>query len=169
MDISRYFERTLFYDRTPTADEHYERSAEHIFESDPVRSRIEARVQSSKDLSWFEKEVEQKSDKVAARSYTKEPPVIPAKKDISTELNVKETSANDYSNYLSDSDDDAGSFSSKASSTALPTALDQRRGGSDPPTYPGLPKLATINVDISKLQSFIRVSGLLRLYDSIVE
>lgn len=169
MDTSPYFERTLFYDRSPAADEYYERSADLIFERDALKARIEVRYQpSSVNLSHrildnrkgsFGKEKTQ-----TARLGSE------GSESVGSTLNKHISQENDKTGQLdcdrvpdlllhlddtSDSDD-VQSLSSRASSTALPTALDQRQGDFVPPMYPGLPKLTVETLDPSNIGDFLQ-------------
>lgn len=161
METSRYFERTIFYDRSPAADEYYERSADLIFEKDPGQSTIEVRVQSSIDVSFYKQKDEAEPKDRDRDNKSESPPKSPLsmspRKLSIPKVKIEYTKTREDAGPVSDSEEDSWSLSSKASSTALPTALDQRRGG-DPPTYPGLPKLAVVNLDLGKLSGFIRVS-----------
>ncbi|KAF2797930.1 hypothetical protein K505DRAFT_126262 [Melanomma pulvis-pyrius CBS 109.77] len=159
METSRYFERTLFYDRSPAADEYYERSADLIFEKDPGQSTIEVRVQSSIDVSFYKQKDEAEPKDRDRDNKSESPPkslhsMSPRKLSI-PKVKIEYTETREDAGLVSDDEEDSWSLSSKASSTALPTALDQRRGG-DPPTYPGLPKLAVVDLDLGKLSGFIR-------------
>ncbi|ORY12265.1 hypothetical protein BCR34DRAFT_564134 [Clohesyomyces aquaticus] len=150
METSRYFERTLFYDRSPVADEYYERSSDSIFENDPQLSRIEVRIQSSNDLVLFDREggADIKSEKIQEELEVHE-------QKSSWDATITDEK---FDSKRGEQDVDACTVSSVASSTALPTALDQRRGGSAPPTYPGPPKLAIIDLDLSKLHEFVKAT-----------
>ncbi|KAF2635941.1 hypothetical protein P280DRAFT_167845 [Massarina eburnea CBS 473.64] len=169
METSRYFERTLFYDLSPTAEEYYTQSADAIFEKDPGRSHIEVRIQSSIDASCYDKtkafgktiNKEDVSDTKVGKPYL----VIsgsptaqqPDSKDVMRPLiqlarpNSSASAGHDYDSER----DDVWSLSSRASSTALPTVLDHHRGSS-PPMYPGLPKLGKIDLDIENIQGFVK-------------
>lgn len=167
METSRYFERTLFYDRSPAADEYYARSADSIFEKDSRRSRIEVRVQTSLDVSYYERDKEDGTTTGAKEETEAKDSELPPKHvgpaDSKTESRgcekdlqstVKDATLRTERGHDSDSED-AWSLSSRASSTALPTALDQHRG-SCPPTYPGPPKLTVVDLDTATVQSFIK-------------
>ncbi|KAF2441712.1 hypothetical protein P171DRAFT_446551 [Karstenula rhodostoma CBS 690.94] len=165
METSSYFERTLFYDRSPAAEEYYTRSAETIFEKEPRCSKIEVRVQSSIDASYFGKKQdflspgkksESSSSACVSRKRTnvldeKDPsqgdPQSASKADVAYKVSVDDA-------YDSDSDY-ARSLSSRASSTVLSTGLDQHHG-SLPPTYPGPPRLTIIDLEPSSLRNFTR-------------
>ncbi|KAF1940154.1 hypothetical protein EJ02DRAFT_406954 [Clathrospora elynae] len=164
MKTSRYFERTLFYDRSPAADEYYERSADLIFEKSGVDAQIEVRYQPSSIDFQHQKEVHRTDPH--SKSFTNvdsalhsdgpadESNCVEDDKDKHVEADQIHSSLWDLDN-ASDSDD-ARSSSSLASSTALPTALDQRQGNSVPPMYPGLPKLTVDKIDSSNVQNFVR-------------
>jgi hypothetical protein len=169
METSLYFERTLFYDRSPAADEYYARSAESIFETDPQRSKIEVRIQSSIDASYYERKLEngisnqQNEDKkerlvaVAtenADSTDPRPGISSFFADHASKVDDPQNGDVDQIGPESESDD-AWSLSSKASSTALSTTLDQHRG-SCPPSYPGPPKLTVVDLDTRNVQSFVK-------------
>jgi hypothetical protein len=169
METSSYFERTLFYDRSPAAEEYYARSAQSLFETDPQRSRIEVRIQSSVDASYYERKQERvtpnqpnedekagleavvsrgtgpASGKAEAQQSHKD---YLSKVDRNQDVDVELKSPASESEY-------AWSLSSKASSTALSTALDQHRGSS-PPSYPGPPKLTVVDLDTETVQSFVK-------------
>ncbi|KAF9738813.1 hypothetical protein PMIN06_004535 [Paraphaeosphaeria minitans] len=165
MNTSSYFERALFYDRSPAAEEYYTRSCATIFEEDPSRTNIEVRVQSSIDVSYYGKKqglsnLENKPEDAGSSLFfsrtTKLPdekgppqgdPLPASKTDVTYKVKVDDA-------YDSDSDY-AWSLSSKASSTALATGLDQHHG-SLPPTYPGPPRLTVIDLEPSKLRSFTK-------------
>ncbi|KAF1960379.1 hypothetical protein CC80DRAFT_292804 [Byssothecium circinans] len=164
---SRYFERTLFYDLSPTSEEHYARSSESIFEKEPSRSRIEVRLQSSTSTCNGTTKADKTPEKAAvSRNDTRHPASIrvqPATPQFETLRNEKQppaqqaqptSNASSYHHYDSESDS-AWSLSSKASSTALPTALDYHRG-SNPPTYPGPAKLTKVDLDGEDVHNFVR-------------
>jgi hypothetical protein len=157
MEVSRYFERTLFYDRSPAADEYYERSAEFIFETDPANCKVEVYVHSNRDLAYYEEDdpvdTKAKQESVSTKNSLKRLHENNLPATVQAEPSVSPSHAG------LPRDHDAWSLSSKASSTALPTALDQRRGDSLPPTYPGPPRLSVVNLNMNKVQTFIRVSG----------
>jgi hypothetical protein len=166
METSRYFERTIFYDRSPAADEYYARSAERIFEEDPKLAKIEVRLQSSSDVSMYDRNVDQTwkekpEDLLPKRVAMANLKVLPL------DLNTKPPTTQGNTPYPlddddDDDDDDARSTSSRASSTAIPAALDERRV-SGPPLYPGPPKLTVIDLELSRLQDFIKVSKVLAI------
>lgn len=170
MQTSRYFERTLFYDRSPAAEEYYARSAETIFEKDAERSKVEVRVQTSVDARFYERKKEKSNlrndgaEQEAEAKFVKPTANDAEKVDSGSAKKEKESSWKfDHTKYYQQDDrvgygsetDDAWSLSSKASSTALGTALDQHRGNF-PPTYPGPPKLTVVDLDISNIQDFIK-------------
>ncbi|KAF2184449.1 hypothetical protein K469DRAFT_709209 [Zopfia rhizophila CBS 207.26] len=144
METSRYFERTLFYDRSPAADEYYERSANTIFETDPKRSKIEIRIQSCKSLALFDRKATGLSGKeLELRDETSN---IPGKSAIEE---------GDFPWVKEDTD--SQTISSVASSTYIETGLDQYRGDPDPPVYPGPSKLTVINInDTGRLRDFVQ-------------
>jgi hypothetical protein len=170
MKTSRYFERTLFYDRSPTADEYYARSAESIFETDPRRSKIEVRIQSSINATYYERKQENGPSSGLEKDEQKKVNGSAIKSDSSADLrsgaqkfpedhpskvdHIENVDADQYYDPESESND-AWSLSSKASSTALLTALDQHRGSS-PPTYPGPPKLTVVDLDTGSVQNFVK-------------
>src|SRR5690242_17508380 len=125
MEPTRYFERTLFYDRGPAANEHYELCADQVFEPDLTKTEIPVCVQSH---HIFDRgEIKDKSDRSKGAKDSS---------DSGAEAVV-------YGKDRIDSDDEGDSCSvfSSASSTALPAAMDQRQEDSRPPAYPGPPKL----------------------------
>jgi hypothetical protein len=147
MEVSQYFERTLFYDRSPAADEYYERSAGLIFENDISGCRIEVRYQSCRATpehatvhpggDW----TTGKDEKSSGENCTE--------KSISDEINPGD------GNKADDSDGRC-SLLSRASSTELPDALDQRRGEYNPPMYPGRPKLTIHALNATDINTFTR-------------
>jgi hypothetical protein len=168
METSSYFERTLFYDRSPAAEEYYLRSAECIFEKDPGHSKIEVRVQSSIDASYYGKRQDVRFldlEKKAGDPNSFK--VSPKRTDL---LDTKSGSTRDGPQPVSkskvaytviaddayDSESDyAWSLSSRASSTALSTGLDHHQG-SLPPTYPGPPRLTIIDLEPGSLRNFTK-------------
>lgn len=175
METSQYFERTLFYDRSPAADEYYERSADLIFEKDASKARIEVRYQSSivnfrlqkvrrrKGLSSKdqrnEKELNLKALAAAHPTLCGNLAVhegLSEKGDKMDSLDYDQSTESIIDLNEASESDDASSISSRASSTALPTALDQRQGDSVPPMYPGLPKLTVDKVDPSNMEEFVQ-------------
>jgi hypothetical protein len=160
MQTSRYFERTLFYDRSPAADEYYKRSAPLIFEKDPAHSVIEVRVQSSSDVPLAHDVQRSKESNPDAKSGAHFRVVSQEKpKQISSHAENSECTKSRLDPVSPSDDEDTWSLSSKASSTAVPMGLDEHQGGS-PPSYPGMPKLVivTLGGDIGELQDFIKVS-----------
>ncbi|KAL5378689.1 hypothetical protein DPSP01_008915 [Paraphaeosphaeria sporulosa] len=165
METSSYFERTLFYDRSPATEEYYARSAETIFEKEPSRSKIEVRVQSSIDASYYIKKQDCSSLEEKAED-AESPRISPKRKAVLDEKRPSQSDPQPASRadvaykvkvddaYDSDSDY-AWSISSRASSTALSTGLDQHHG-SLPPTYPGPPILTIIDLEPSNLRNFTR-------------
>ncbi|KAF2656766.1 hypothetical protein K491DRAFT_357870 [Lophiostoma macrostomum CBS 122681] len=155
MDPSRYFERTLFYDRSPVANEYYERSSDRIFERNPESSRVEVWVQTSKHVSQYDKTNEELGEKIDGK-VKKEGVATKHLAEISShQLNVDSKSSAVAPRYSSDGDD-TWSVSSRASSTALPAAPDQHQRGSCPPLYPGPPKLANVDLNLRYLRAFIK-------------
>jgi hypothetical protein len=168
METSSYFERTLFYDRSPAAEEYYLRSTECIFEEDPGHSKIEVRVQSSIDASYYGKNQDVRcvglEKKAGCRNSSKIPPKItnlldaksgsphndpqPVKKSKAAYTVIGDDAYDSESDY-------AWSLSSKASSTALSTRLDHHQG-SLPPTYPGPPRLTIIDLEPGNLRNFTK-------------
>ncbi|OAL48748.1 hypothetical protein IQ07DRAFT_85531 [Pyrenochaeta sp. DS3sAY3a] len=170
MDASQYFARTLFYDRSPASDEYYERSADLIFEKEALKTRIEVRYQSfdvNDEHREFckRKESSPRYREKRTTSSVKEPHATVSGSDekgrvnggleIDGHLSPKPFSTTLLDTDVSSESDSADSLSSKASSTALPTALDQRQGDSVPPTYPGLPRLTVKTVDPLDIRSFV--------------
>lgn len=169
MDTSRYFERTLFYDLSPTAEEHYARSAESIFEKDLDRSHIEVWIQSSTDASCHDemKDADKTPEKLIISQTNTEnvvsictQPAALASEASKSEKHPRVKQArltpNTGSCYRYDSESDsAQSLYSQASSTALSTALDHHRG-CNPPSYPGPAKLTKVDLDIKNVQAFVK-------------
>lgn len=169
MGASRYFERTLFYDLSPAAEEFYERSADTIFVKDQNQSQVEVRVQSSIDALFYDrmqstvkvfrpktkKNNEQDPSCIATKECRLEQEVLQQKNFSRAENDSQDTLSIRYDFGDADVNDDASSLSSKASSTGPPTALDHHRGAS-PPIYPGPPKLTKIDLDINLLRNFVR-------------
>jgi hypothetical protein len=158
MQTSRYFERTLFSDRSPAADEYYLRSASLIFEKNPAHSVIEVRVQSSSDFPLAQDIKGSKESEFDATLGAHFKMVSQEKPERDSSHAENSECKNSRLPSVSASDDeDACSLSSKTSSTAV--GLDEQRGGS-PPLYPGMPQLAVVTLggDIRKLKDFIKVS-----------
>ncbi|CAI6338061.1 unnamed protein product [Periconia digitata] len=166
MATSRYLERTLFYDLSPTAEEYYTRSADAIFEKDERRSQVEVRLQSTIDPSFYERTGKPSIDPTASHNEDTHPEpiekkkipmksgVLEQKREDATEITTHEARALTQDIGNSREGDDAWSFSSKASSTAPPIGLDHQLG-SNPPMYPGPPKLNKIeNLNTSMIRSF---------------
>ncbi|KAF2872633.1 hypothetical protein BDV95DRAFT_391903 [Massariosphaeria phaeospora] len=166
MKISPYFERTLFHDRSPAADEYYERSSASIFERNPENTKIEVRIQSSCDVSGYEWRTTTTIDTISdeKQEKLKDPQEVarvnrPIVHTWTPDLDEKNGAypVDKSTTKACDLDaDDTWSLSSRASSTALPVALDQHQGGSCPPTYPGPPKLTTVNLDPAYLSKFAK-------------
>lgn len=161
METSQYFEQTLFHERSPATNEYYGRAADIIFETNLSLSKVEVRIQSTKDLSAYERQGVNR----AKEKQFKDELQTRAKRGLEE---ISESKLNSKCPVLGCSsqivaDPDACSLSStisqvsSASSTALPTVLDQHRGGSSPPSYPGLPKLTIVDLDISRLSEFLKV------------
>lgn len=161
MEATGYFERTLFYDRSPAADEFYEGSADQIFERDSAKTQIAVRVQSCSNATQYER-----NNKGEPRSRTKHKGKLKSHEE--SKYNEGETMDSHGDGYLvgversslsanqdTSDDDDSRSSTSRASSTALPLAMDQRQTGSGPPLYPGLPKLACIDITPIEIESFV--------------
>jgi hypothetical protein len=146
MEVSQYFERTLFYDRSPAADEYYERSAGLIFENDISRCRIEVCYQSCR--ATLEHTTVQPGDNEDTERDSKGP------RESCKDNSLDGIDSGD-GNKVYDSDGDFWP-SGHASSTELPDALDQRRGGSNPPLYPGRPKLTIHALDVTDIDTFGR-------------
>lgn len=178
METSRYFERTLFYDRSPTADEFYQRSADHIFEKDAAKAEIEVRYQQHHDPSRQSdatgeligagetadlhdtRKFEFGSRCITSRHDEKESPSKPPLK--SYEVQVKnprhdsESAPNQDGEWdLESEDDDRHSVASQASSTGLPVGLDHLQGDIIPPSYPGPPQLTVIKLNLKYIKSFV--------------
>lgn len=173
MKASEYFERTLFYDRSPDATDYYESSASHIFQEGDT-AHIEVRVQTCSKFLQLEKaasdhisdsnkasghggalespkSVVQLVDRWARKVETAEPVhhcPYPLKYE---EMKVLPEVTH---NVKADTDDNR-SVSSQASSTALPPAIDQRHGSSDPPLYPGRPELAVLRLALDNIENFV--------------
>ncbi|KAF1926014.1 uncharacterized protein M421DRAFT_230472 [Didymella exigua CBS 183.55] len=135
MKTSAYFKRTLSYDSSPAASEYYERCADQVFDSDPSKTRIGALYQTHGNT--------------LGHSEAKDTVSKGADKD------HQETSKNELLDSSSDDHDDRSSILSVASSTALPTAMDQRQADSAPPLYPGIPKLISREIKEDELEAFV--------------
>lgn len=169
MEGISYFERTLFYDRSSAADEFYERCADLIFEKDPSRTRIEARVQTIDsatvcgEKAQHEKAAHSKNN--AHRLGEEQSSVdvysrpIPDSRSPFFTLGRQEapgsntTESKSYHDDISDQEDGCSIYS-RASSTCLPTAVDQRQADSGPPLYPGPPRLDYVVVRPNEIESF---------------
>jgi hypothetical protein len=171
MEATPYFERTLFYDRSPAANEYYELSADQIFEKDTAKSQIAVHIQSDSDHTEYgeiEGRVEltkpEAFEKGKKYEYTRFEAGREGFKQTGPNAQL-EASGDDYlvtcneipTSVPSDSSDsDEGcSVLSRASSTALPSAMDQRQADSGPPLYPGLPRLALIGIVPEKIKDFV--------------
>jgi hypothetical protein len=140
MDPTRYFERTLFYDRSPAANEHYELSAEQVFDSDYSKTAIPVCVQSHHIIERGEVEDRSGWNSLKLRE---EGSACKAKESV-------QASGGDASDDVGDS----CSVLSNASSTALSIAMDQRQADSGPPAYPGPPKLIFRTLEHSDIEAF---------------
>jgi hypothetical protein len=147
MEVSQYFERTLFYDRSPAADEYYERSAGLIFENDISGCRIEVRYQSCR--ATLEHATVHPEDDWTTKRDKK------SSEGNCTEKSIFDEIISGDGNRVYDSD---GSCSSRASSTELPYALDQRQGECNPPLYPGRPKLTVHALNATDIDTFTRMT-----------
>ncbi|XPT00658.1 hypothetical protein M3J09_009809 [Ascochyta lentis] len=172
MEATQYFKRTLFYDRSPAANEHYERSADWIFEKCPSKTQIAVHVQSCNDKTpWAE---EKKSESLN-KSRNKDIVENDKKEEhengrlllLHTRPNVQQEASGGGHSISHEKElpsgshrtlDDSWSVSSEASSTALPSAMDQRQANSGPPLYPGLPKLAFIDITPAEIASFAELT-----------
>jgi hypothetical protein len=173
MKTSEYFERTLFYDRSPDATDYYESSAGHIFQEGDT-AHIEVRVQTCSKFLQFENAGSDRnsdSNKASGNKGALESPrsVVRlvdrwAHKVESAEsvqhcpypTKYKDVKAlPDFTHEAEPDDDDNHSVSSQASSTALPPAIDQRHGSSDPPLYPGRPELAVLRLAPDGIDNFV--------------
>lgn len=141
MKATPYFQRTLFYDRSPAASEHYERCSGQIFESDPSATRIGVCFQICRNAPEYGE----------AKDTTK------SHADKGSNGVLKHHQEISIHERLGSSDDDADNSSilSVASSTALPIAMDQRQADSGPPLYPGLPKLVSSEFGSGEIESFV--------------
>lgn len=166
METSSYFERTLFHDRSPVAEEYYARSAETIFEKEPSRSKIEVRVQSSIDASHYgikrdflslEKKPEDEilSQISSKRTNLSEERNDPSRGDPQPASKTNVAYKVNADNACDSDSDYAWSLSSRASSTVLSIGLDQQHG-SLPPTYPGPPRLTIIDLEPGNLLEFTK-------------
>ncbi|KAJ4316350.1 hypothetical protein N0V94_005488 [Neodidymelliopsis sp. IMI 364377] len=171
MEATPYFERTLFYDRSPAANEYYEISADQIFEKDTAKSQIAVHIQSDSDHTEYrEKEGEVELTKLEAFEEGKnygytgfgagrkgfkqtEPDAQLGASGVDYLVTCNEIPTSIPSDS-SDSDEEC-SVLSRASSTALPSAMDQRQADSGPPLYPGLPRLALIGIVPGKIEDFV--------------
>lgn len=157
MEATAFFERTLFHDRSPAAEEFYEVSADQIFERDSSKTHIAVRVQSCNNDN---KEGPLGRPDYTRRLKTQEKSGYTLGKKIALQ---DEVYSNAFENGSPSADQDTSddndsrslaSRASKASSTALPSAMDQQTGGSDPPLYPGLPRLTCIDIMPADIESF---------------
>ena len=169
METTRYFERTLFYDRSPATDEYYERAADTIFEKDPSKTRIAVLVQSCNDIAQCEAANNDKDLQLPTNSEKfnlceeDESLTIPNALPQARSDAPSTAKGNHYFTYGEAStsrdgetsdNEDAGSASSQASSTAFSSAMDQSQPNSVPPLYPGVPKLICIDVLPSDVENF---------------
>lgn len=170
METSAYFERTLFYDRSPAADEYYERSADLIFEKDTRRTQIEVRYQPTGDYDQTLQVHEEqscgqdpsisKNAEIQSLSFQGADFRISINGSVKLHYGTKAIETEGGNRALDpdeacESDSDS-STTSKASSTALPSGLDQWQGEAVPPTYPGLPKLKVVTLDASNIPEFVK-------------
>ena len=152
-------------------DEYYENSADRIFEKDVSKVQIEVRLQPCSDGAQGQLEVEdnhygkQRYDsdfeerKVPSVRESSSGPIKRAR-SISIMKNQRSTTSNigvDTDDNV-DTDDDGSSMISLASSTALPSAMDQRQGECDPPLYPGPPKLAKHYLAPGDIETFVKAT-----------
>lgn len=179
MEASPYFERTVFYDRSPDIDDYYEDYASQIFEKETSKVKIEVRVQSCSDdvpskLTRGEsalgkgraQELTHDQSRAQVRTWSQESKssnksLIPSSEKEYDAIDEVEVGSNvQYSRDISteDEEEDNGSVFSCASSTALPAAMDQRQGLSEPPLYPGLPKLTIDHIAPADIETFVRQS-----------
>ena len=173
METSPYFERTVFYDRSPDIDDYYEDYADQIFEKETSKVKIEVRVQSCSDDissgltrggSRLGKYKAQKStddqDRAEVKPWSQEPTSISSSEEQDDTINEVGVGSNGHYSGESTAYDEEynDSIFSCASSTALPAAMDQRRGPSEPPLYPGLPKLTIDHIASNDIETFVRQS-----------
>lgn len=162
MNTSQFFERTLFYDRSPAANEYYERSSDLIFESDVSKCRMEVRYQSYCNMLESTNDAEDGSTSVKQDGKGREGK---HEKDTASKEGEPESDMRD----VYDSNDNT-SLLSCASSTKLPTGLDQRQGEFSPPPYPDfckryqaqlpslLPSAEELTQPITSHQSHVRAA-----------
>lgn len=143
MEASRYFERTLFYDCSTVGNEHYEMSAQHIFETDPLETRIAVSLQSRNDGT------EPGGAKDTSGS------AVNKSRDMFPKGRYK-TSSYGHGHNTSGDEADNCSMLSEASSTALSIAMDHRQADSGPPLYPGPPKLLVGDIGHGEIEDFAK-------------
>lgn len=177
METTPYFERTLFYDRSPAANEYYEICADQVFETDPSKTRIAICVQSCENAIptqslKIEKFPDLHDHKNSNRPESHEKTFLnDLFEDVELDPHVRrlvsknkrfprtscqEIPVSQCGDRTSDRDDDNCSVSSEASSTALPIAMDQGQAESGPPLYPGPPRLMYGDLEPSEILSFTR-------------
>lgn len=163
MEASRYFERTLFFHSSPEVDDYYETSAEHVFEKDVLKARIEVRIQNRSDgppgkagagRRKLEKD-ENKSDIEDQQMADLEDWPRSLQHSLVRTDTMEVSSDFDEDQELDAHNDDCSVVSS-SSSTAIPAALDQRQGESGPPLYPGLPKLTIGGLAPANVEAFVK-------------
>ncbi|KZM23619.1 hypothetical protein ST47_g5218 [Ascochyta rabiei] len=171
MEATEYFKRTLFYDRSPAANEYYERSAERIFEKNSSKTQIDVHVQFCNDDSQckgnnkdepsgnlkhtgvFENHREKEHRNGQRLPLQTGPDVQHAADGGGHSISYEKDSPS--GGHRTSDEDDSWSLSSQTSSTALPSGMDQRQADSGPPLYPGLPKLAFTDIKPSEIESFV--------------
>lgn len=171
MEDTSYFERTLFYDGSPAANAFYERCADQVFERDPSKTRIEARIQKIDNVDDREESTGDGNyiglKKISHRHSGKQSSLGGHPGRVTTSPDVSLTSsaegylgehiaASSPRHYERMDHEDSCSISSRASSTFLPTAVDQRRADSGPPLYPGPPRLECVKIAPNEIENFTR-------------
>jgi hypothetical protein len=156
---SRYFEQTLFYERSPAADEYYHRLADVIFEKSAKQAKIEVRIQSPHDLAFY---VRQNGTSTTQRRPNKDFETDARKpsrriENTGSTWNAPAVYTTQTGPSWEEDNCSLSTASSCASSTAVPMGLDQHRGVSTPPSYPGPPKLTILDLDTSQLHKFLKV------------
>ncbi|KAF1928585.1 uncharacterized protein M421DRAFT_391418 [Didymella exigua CBS 183.55] len=142
MKATPYFQRTLLYDLSPAATEHYERCADQVFELESSATRIGVCFQSCKNGPGSGEA------KNTTGPFFDEGSIVPLK-------NCQEMLIYERLKGSSDDDTDNSSILSVASSTALPVAMDQRQENSGPPVYPGVPKLVSGEITSGEIVAFV--------------
>ncbi|KAJ8110297.1 hypothetical protein OPT61_g6826 [Boeremia exigua] len=166
METSEYFERTLFYDRSLEADIHYEACAGLVFEEHCVETPVEVRVQTSSGL--YQDTIATTDDIRKRTSDILKPATKPTClsshqfretstiHDDSQAVAPENTKPSLHTWEKGGSDSyDTCSISSRGSSTALASGIDQRRGSSGPPLYPGRAKLSTLHLAPRDVENFV--------------